>query len=188
VSRAWSPAWLLAVAALLAATPAGAYEIDAATSRAGFSLVTRWGQVVDGVFPVLDGRLSRLSDGRRQVQVSLSTADVEIIGSLRHTHLTRGRGFFDAERYPWVTFVSDPFDARLLVDGGPLPGVLHIRDVQHRETFTVAPSACARPALDCPVVAHGVVERASYGMNRWAFAIGGKVRFQFHIRAEGGGG
>lgn len=187
MSRALSPAWLIALAGLLAAGPVAAADIDAAASRIGFQLVTRWGQEVDGRFPVFDGRLNRLPDGRRQVQLSLSTADVEITDNVRQTSLARGRGFFDAEKYPWVTFVSDPFDEQLLVDGGPLPGVLHIRNVQRRENFTVAPSACARPALDCGVSAQGVVDRGRYGMNRWAFAVGGKVRFQLHIRVEADG-
>lgn len=176
---------MLAVAALFAAVPVAAADIDAAASEVGFSLVTRWGEVVDGRFPVFDGRLTRLPDGRQQVRLSLSTADVEIVGNLRHTHLTRGRGFFDADRYPWVTFISEPFDPALLAEGGPLPGVLHIRDVQRAETFSVAPATCARPALDCPVRARGAVERANYGMNRWSFAIAGRVRFQLSLRLAG---
>lgn len=183
--RARALAWLVLVTTLLAA-PAGAAEVDGARSRAGFTLVTRWGQPVEGLFPVLEGRLTRLADGRQQVRLSLSTADVEIIGNQRRTYLTRGGGFFDAERYPWVTFVSDPFDERLLVEGGQLPGVLQIRDVQRRETFSVAPARCARPARDCPVVAQGEVDRTRYGMNRWALAIGASVRFQLDLRIGAG--
>ncbi|MEN1972346.1 YceI family protein [Luteimonas sp. MJ204] len=179
----------LLAAALPAAAPLRAADIDTASSEVGFNLVTRWGEVVEGRFPVFEGRLTRLADGRQQVRLSLSTTDVEILGSRRNTQLTRGRGFFDAERYPWLSFVSDPFDPRLLMDGGALPGVLNIRDVQQREAFTVLPSACARPALDCPVLAAGLVDRSHYGMNRWSVAIGRKVRFQLRIRAmEGGGG
>ena len=185
MSRVRALAWLSLVLALLAARPAAAVGIDPATSEAGFQLVTRWGEVVQGRFPVLEGRLSRLPDGRQQVRVSLSAAHVEIVGSRRHSTISRGRGFFDAEHYPWVTFQSDPFDERLLLEGGALPGLLHVRDVQRREVFTVAPSACARPGLDCPVLATGVIERANYGMNRWSFAIGGKVRFQLLLRAGG---
>lgn len=167
--------------------PAAAVEIDPGMSQARFQLVTRWGEVVDGRFPVLEGRLTRLADGRQQVRVSLSSAHVEIVGSRRHTQMSRGRGFFDAEDHPWVTFLSDPFEDRLLVEGGALPGLLHIRDVQRRETFDVSPASCDRPGLDCPVVAAGIIERARYGMNRWSFAIGGKVRFQLLLRAEDGG-
>ncbi|WP_165942440.1 YceI family protein [Luteimonas terricola] len=179
------PCVLLVVALLLVAAPVRAAEIDPLQSEVGFSLVTRWGEVVDGRFPVFNGHLSDLGDGRQQVRLSLSAADVEILGSLRHTHLTRGRGFFEADRYPTITFVSDPFFPALLVEGGALPGVLNIRDVQRREVFTTLPSACGRPAVDCPVLAAGIIDRGDYGMTRWSFAIGRKVRFQLRIRAGG---
>lgn len=181
MSRACATVWPFLLVVLLAALPARASEIDPLASEAGFELVTRWGELVLGRFPVLEGRLTRLDDGRRRVRVSLSATHVEIVGSRRHSYFARGRGFFDAERYPWVTFESDPFDARLLAEGGSLPGVLHIRDVQRREVFIVAPSACDRPALDCPVRVAGVIDRGHYGMNRWTFAIAGKVRFEFRI-------
>ncbi|NLA66833.1 MAG: YceI family protein [Gammaproteobacteria bacterium] len=185
MSRARFTAWIALGAALWAAMPVRAAEIDAARSEIGFSLVTRWREVVDGRFPVFNGRLTRLADGRQQVRLALSAADVEILGNLRHTHLTRGRGFFEAERHPWITFVSDPFDPALLVEGGALPGVLEIRDIQRHEAFTVLPSACDRPALDCPVLAAGIIDRGDYGMTRWTFAIGRKVRFQLRIQAVG---
>ena len=184
MSRARLPtcAPLLVVLLFAAATVRGA-EIDPRASEVGFSLVTRWGEVVDGRFPVFDGRLIELADGRQQVRLSLSAADVEILGNLRHTHLTRGKGFFEAERYPRISFVSDPFDPELLVEGGELPGVLDLRDTSRREVFTLLPSACARPAVDCPVLGAGLIDRSDYGMTRWSFAVGRKVRFQLRIRA-----
>lgn len=177
----------LALAAL-PAPPVRAAGIDAAASHVGFQLVARWGEVIEGRFPVLDGELSRLPDGRQQVRLSLSAADVEITDSPRRSQMTRGAGFFDARRHPWITFLSDPFDPALLELGGQLPGVLSIRNVQRREAFTVVGSACARPALDCPVRAAGVVDRGAYGMNRWPIVVSRKVRFELSIRVEGGAG
>ena len=185
--RAGVIAWLSLVAATLAALPVRATGIDAAASRVGFQLVTRWGETIDGRFPVFDGEVTRLPDGRQQVRLSLSAADVEILDSARRSQMTRGAGFFDAPRFPWITFLSDPFDPALLELGGQLRGVLSIRDIQRREAFTVLASACARPALDCPVLAAGVVDRTAYGMNRWPIVVGRKVRFELRIRMEGGG-
>jgi len=185
VSRGGLHAWLLLVVALSAPGAVRAAEIDPLRSEVGFSLVTRWGEVVDGRFPAFDGRLIETGDGRQQVRLSLSAADVEILGNLRHTHLTRGRGFFEADRFPTITFVSDPFFPDLLVDGGALPGVLGIRDVQQREVFTMLPSACNRPAVDCPVMGAGIIDRADYGMTRWSIVIGRKVRFRLRIRVRG---
>lgn len=178
------PVCLSLVALVLGATPVRASGIDAAASQVGFQLVTRWGEVIDGRFPVFDGEVSRLPDGRQQVRLSLSAADVEILDSARRTQMTRGAGFFDAKRYPWITFLSDPFDAELLARGGQLPGLLSIRDVQRREAFTVAASACARPARDCPVRAAGMVDRVAYGINRWPVVVARKVRFELRILVE----
>lgn len=186
MSRAWPIACLFLVAVLLAAAPVRAAGIDAAASRVGFHLVTRWGEVVDGRFPVFEGQLTRLPDGRQRVRLALSAADVEIIGSARHTFMTRGKGFFEADRYPWIVFESEPFDPGLLASGGELPGMLGIRDVQRRESFTVAASACSRPARDCPVAATGTINRSQYGMNRWALAVGRNVHFQLLILVEDG--
>lgn len=187
MSRACLHAWLSIVAALLVASPVRAAEIDAAASRVDFQLVTRWGEVVDGRFPVFEGRLTRLPDGRQQVRVSLSAADVEIVGSARHTHMTRGNGFFEVERYPWITFESEPFEPGRLATGGALPGVLNLRGTRRRESFEVAASSCDRPALDCPVSVSGVINRSQYGMNRWALAIGRNVHIQLRIRVEDDG-
>lgn len=185
MSRAFRvPACLSLVALVLAAAPVRATGIDTAASQVGFQLTTRWGEVIDGRFPVFDGQVSRLPDGRQQVRLSLSAADVEILDSTRRTQMTRGAGFFDARRYPWITFLSDPFDPELLARGGQLPGLLNIRDVQRREAFTVAASACARPARDCPVRAAGVVDRSLYGINRWPVVVARKVRFELRILVE----
>src|SRR5690606_2037753 len=97
-------------------------------------------------FPVFDGQVSRLPDGRQQVRLSLSAADVEILDSTRRTQMTRGAGFFDARRYPWITFLSDPFDPELLARGGPLPGLLNLRDVRRPPARGRPVTArCARP-------------------------------------------
>lgn len=180
-------AWPCLLAALLLVAPSRAAGIDVAQSRIGFTLKTRWGQTLEGRFPSYRGEILALPDGRLQVRLSLSAADVEIVGNRNYTRLTRGRGFFEAERYPELTFVSEPYDASLVYAGGPLAGLLTVRDVQRRETFVVEPTTCARPGRDCDVVASGVVQREDYGIDRWSFAVGNEVRFVLRIRARGDG-
>ena len=166
---------------VLAAAGVRAGEVDSQRSGVGFSLVTSWREAVDGSFPVIEGGLTELPDGRQQVRLALSTADVVIHGSARNTYFARGKGFFEADRHPWITFESEPFAPGLLVEGGELPGVLEIRGVQRREAFSVLPSDCARPARDCPVFATGMIDRSQYGMTRWGFVIGRKVSFRLRI-------
>jgi len=157
---------------------------DADHTRFGFELRTRWGQRVVGTFPQHQGELIRLPDGRRQVRIRLATAAVEVAGSSRYTELARGEGFFNAGRYPLIEFVSEPQPEALLHDGGALRGRLSIHGVSRYETFALKPSACARPGLDCDVVAQGSVAREDYGLSSWQFALRNQVRFDLRVRLQ----
>lgn len=176
-----------AMCALLAATHcAAAAEIDPAATRIGFTLKTRWGQVLRGRFPAYTGQIETLGDGRHRVHLVLSARDIEIVDHPAYTGMTRGDGFFQADRYPEVTFVSDPYPLSLLAAGGRLGGELTIRDVRRRETFLVAPATCRRPAHDCDVVAGGSVRRTDYGVDRWVLAVSNIVRFDLRLRVREG--
>lgn len=175
--------WLVLLGACLAmAAPAA--EIDTAKSRIGFTLKTRWGQALEGRFPQWQGEIVPVSEQRRQVRLRLPTGDVEILDHPQYSRVTRGKGFFDADRHPHVEFVSDPYTDELLHEGGLLGGALTIRGVRRREVFTVEPATCDRPTIDCDVVASGVVYRSDFAMDRWAFALSDRVVFSLHIRAR----
>lgn len=165
-----------------AAQPAEAGTIDPEHTRIGFTLKTRWGQVLRGRFPTYTGHIERLAEGKRRVQLRLEAREVTIDGHPNYTRYTRGEGFFDAERFREVSFVSDPYSPALLREGGTLSGTLRIRDVRRTERFQIAPSACARPGADCDVVAVGSVRRSDYGVDRWMFAVSDQVRFTLHLR------
>jgi polyisoprenoid-binding protein YceI len=182
-SRFWQASVLLLAASLACAT-----ELDPVASQIGFTLRTRWGQSLQGRFPEARGEVAELADGRHQVRLQLSTRSVEILGHPSYTRLTRGDGFFDAERYPQVDFVSEAYPPQLLRSGGALPGVLTIRDVRHREVFIISPATCARPARDCDVVASGSIHRSNYGMDRWKFAVSENVGFSLRMRVRRDGG
>lgn len=176
--------WVVA----LACGAACAAAIDPASSHIGFSLKTRWGQTLEGHFPRYAGEVATLDDGRHQVRLRLSARDVEILGNPTYTRITRGRGFFEAERYPVVEFVSEPYPPALTRDGGALGGLLTIRGVRHHETFTVAPATCARAAVECDVVASGAIDRNDYGVSRWGLVLSNKVVFHLRVRVRGEGG
>jgi polyisoprenoid-binding protein YceI len=181
-------AWLLtsalaATTATVAAAPSR--SIDPSVSQIGFTLTTRWGQTLQGRFPHYQGEVADTGDGRRQVRLRLSTREVEIVGHSTYTRLTRGGGFFDAEHYPQVEFVSDAYPPALLHSGGSLTGILSIRGVRRHEVFVVSPATCAQPARDCDVVATGTIDRSDYGMGRWDFALSSEVRFNLRVRVRG---
>ena len=179
----WLATAVLALACL--AGVACAAEIDAAASEAGFTLHTRWGQALDGRFPSLRGQVDDLGDGRHRVRLVLLTGDVEILGHPGYTRIARGSGFFDAKRWSQAEFLSDPYDAALVREGGELGGILRIRGVQRRERFRIEPAACPAPAHDCDVVAHGSIDREDYGMDRWRVAVRDDVQFRLRLRLRG---
>jgi len=175
---------LLALAATLLAATAQAAGIDPAASQIGFHLATRWGQALDGRFHTIRGAVDDMGGGRSRVRLILSTTDVEIVGHPGYTRFARGGGFFDAERWPLVEFISDPYPPELLRSGGALGGTLRMRGVQRREVFVVQPATCGRPGVDCDVVASGRVRRGDYGMRRWRVAVGDEVRFSLRMRMQ----
>lgn len=179
-------AWLVGAAAMLFAAQAVSATVDAQKSWAGFSLKTRWGQTLEGHFPVMEGEIVPAGD-RKRVQLRLSTDEVVVIGSPRYSRLTRGEGFFDADHHPQVVFVSDAYPASLVREGGRLAGELTIRGTTRREVFIVEPSTCDRPGIDCDVVAAGVVYRGDYAMDRWAFALSDRVQLVLRLRTRSGG-
>lgn len=174
----------LVTIALATARPAAAAEIDAQHTRIGFNLKTRWGQSLRGRFPTYEGRIEALDDGRERVRLRMSARDIEIVGHPSYTAITRGDGFFDADRFPEIEFVSEPYDDALIRAGGKLAGQLRIRDVSRREVFLIEPSACERVAVDCDVVASGSVRRSAYGVDRWMFAVSDNVRFMLRLRVR----
>jgi polyisoprenoid-binding protein YceI len=167
--------------ALLLAT-ARATEIDPAASAIGFTLKTRWGKTLVGHFPRYEGEVATLPDGRHQVRLRLAAAEVEIEGSTTFTRLTRGEGFFEADRFPWIEFVSDPYSTDLTRHGGRLGGRVTIRGVERRESFVIRPAVCERPGVECDIVARGSIDRDDYGMGRWGFALSDKVVFSLRVR------
>lgn len=165
-----------------AANGADTIGFDATHTRFGFELRTRWGQRVQGWFPSHDGALLKLSDGRNQVRIRLETGSVEIEDSERWAEIARGERFFDSARYPLIEFVSEPHLPALAHDGGRLRGKLTMHGVSRIETFIVAPATCARPGVDCDVVASGSVDRDQYGLDGWKLALTDTVRFNMRVR------
>jgi len=152
------------------------------TSRFEFSMHTRWGQELVGRFHDTAGEVVALADGKRQVVLSLATSTVEIIDHSRYTRFARGPRFFDAERFPQVVFVSEPYSAELLTTGGEMYGKLRMHGIERRERFVVAPAQCARPGRDCAIFAKGVVMRANYDLDTWRMAMRDDVRFSLEVR------
>lgn len=176
----------LLLASLCLVAPALRAQFDPVHTAFEFHLRTRWGQRVDGRFPRYDGGVEYLPDGRRRVRIVLETGAVEVGDSPRYTELARGPRFFDAAQYPQLTFVSEPFLPALLERGGALAGTLTLHGVSRTEVFEVDPATCARPGIDCDVVARGSVQRDDYGLDGLRVLLGNRVHFRLHVRHSEG--
>lgn len=177
---------LLALSLCLPAPAARAQAEPVHTAAFEFHMRTRWGQRVDGTFARHEGSVKRLPDGRHRVRVALATDTVEIRGSARYTGLARGPRFFDAARHPELVFVSEPFPPSLLERGGALAGTLTLHGTSRPEVFEVEPAGCARPGVDCDIVAHGTVRRDDYGLDGLRMLLGNRVHFRLSVRHSEG--
>ncbi len=160
-------------------------QFDAAHSRFGFEIRTRFGQKVEGVFPRFEGWITMLPDGRQQVRLRMFSRHVEIPDKPRYTGWMRGEEFFDAARYPLVEFASDPYDPQVVEHGGAVQGYLSIRGIARRETLHLEAPGCGRPGYDCDLVSRGTVSRGRYGMNSWQLALSDRVTFVLRTRLVG---
>ena len=183
---AWLAVLCLAVLCVAPAWAQGRNDFDPGHTRLGFELRTRWGQVLDGVFPRYEGSVEHLPDGRQQVRLRMYTREVEIVDHTRYGDWARSEKFFDADRYPVVTFTSKPYDPMLLYDGGTLEGDLSIKGISRPRSLEVAAATCSRPAVDCDVVATGAVRRSDYDMDDWMLAVSDRVVFVLRARIRSG--
>lgn len=181
-------AWL-SCALVLFVAPASAQEsapagsrFDPARSALGFEVRTRFGQHLTGDFPRYEGQVEHLPDGRRRVHIRVATYEARIPGRPRYTSWMRGASFFDAQRHPWMEFVSEPYRPELLREGGMLDGTLTLRGASHRERLQVAPAACDRPGRDCDILVRGGIERSHYGMREWQVALADEVQLTVRVR------
>lgn len=155
---------------------------DPQHTRFGFELRTRWGQRVSGLFQRYEGEVSTLPDGRHRVRIVLRTDSVVVAGSERYTALARGPSFFDAERYPYIEFISEPHPDSLVRTGGRMRGRLSMHGVSRVENFYLSRPSCDLPGKDCDVVASGSISRDDYGLDGWQFALMDRVRFNLRVR------
>lgn len=181
---------LLALALLLAGfAPAHAatqatWAIDPAQSQVTFSVRKFWFVHVRGTFPALSGTLHRL-DTRIGVNLGRvdATLDAEGLRMDDPDALARalGPGFFDAARYPSVSFASAAFPLDDLVSGGALRGVLTLHGESHPVTLELQPSDCPREPLTCVIRVRGAISRSAFGMRDMRAVLADKVELELSI-------
>ena len=156
--------------------------LDSAQSSAAFSVKVIWMFPVDGQFGSVRGTVSiDHRHGRATVDAYIDAADVTM---RRDDALAwvKSEEFFDVERHPEIHFRSDAFPITRLHLGGQIPGKLTMRGITRVVAFDVLPSACERPAVECPIQAAGRVRRSEFGMTTRRATLADKVELSFSIR------
>lgn len=158
--------------------------LDGKQSHAEFSVKVLWMFDVGGQFGGVHGHV--LVDRVRNEAVVDARIDANAVRMRRGgtEEWVKSTEFFDVARYPEIRFLSAPFPLSRLVDGGDLPGSLSLRGMKGPMVFQVAPSTCARPALDCIVEASGSLRRGTFGMRSRKGTLADKVELRLAIRAE----
>lgn len=166
--------------------PAGHYALDKAhgsliarISHMGFSRYTLRFNHMEAEFDY-DPKAPAAS--RLEVQVEAASIDT---GNADFSKQLAGDGWFDASKYPTITFASQSVD---LGDGrhGKINGDLTLHGVTHPVsldvTFNGVGSGLIPGSLRTGFSATAVIKRSDYGMTRYATWVGDDVSLQ--IEAE----
>ena len=174
----------IAHSAAHAAEPAQTWSIDPAQSQVQFGVREFWFAHVRGTFPALSGTLHRIDT---HIGADLGRVDAGlVVDSLQMDDAddrTRalGTGFFDAARFPFIHFDSDPFPISELVAGGTLRGMLGLHGERHPVTLAMQPSDCPRQPLQCVIRVQGTISRSAFGMRGWRGVLSDKVELDLRI-------
>jgi len=159
-------------------------QIDSSQSHAGFSVRVAWVRTLPGQFDHVVGAIDRqLKQATLSVDVRLATSSLSMADA-NHAAWAQSAEFFDGANYPWVRFFAEGVPESLLLTGGDLSGQLSLRGITRKVTFSVQPSTCARPGIECQVEALGELRRSDFGMQARRFVVADKVRLSLLIRVR----
>jgi polyisoprenoid-binding protein YceI len=157
-------------------------NLDSTRSHAAFEVKVLFLIGLHGEFSSVHGALSvDRPGGAARVDALIDTSTVRM-HSHRYENWTKSAEFFDAQHFPQIHFVSDPFPLSRFAEGGEIDGVLTIRGATQRVTFELAPAACASPlAGTCAVEATGTIRRSDFGMRSRRGTLSDKIDLSFAI-------
>ena len=165
--------------------PSGTYAVDPSHAYVTFSYLHP-----DLSFPLLrattiDGELEYDAENieNSSVQIAIETNSIRSNVDYFDEELA-SRKFFNADRYPYITFDSSSYEA-LTDKTGILRGEVTIRGVtQPLELGVTLNNAMVHPMLDIPVIgfsATGELNRSDFGLDRFIQNVSDTVAFQIEI-------
>jgi polyisoprenoid-binding protein YceI len=175
-------------AALLIASMAHATEwiVDAAASRAEFNVRFIGVVRISGRFEKFRGTIEPEGEMLR-IRAVIEAASLTMSTSAQE-RWARSEEFFDSARYPQIEYLSEPFSAERLQQGGAVGGELTLRGTTRATPIKIQPLACElEAAKPCVVKAGASVARSAFGMKTRRGMISDRVNLSFHIVARPAG-
>lgn len=163
-----------------------AQRIDPGLSSAEIGVRLRWVKTLHCAVKKFEGEVRPVADNQQRVSIRFDVRSLDFDGNESVAQHARSEEFFDVARFPWAVFESVPFTSALLYEGGDLRGDLFLRGMFRQVTFTVLPSPCDRPGIDCAIEVSGKVSRSAFGMNTRRFTVKDKVSINFSMLLEPG--
>ncbi len=164
---------LVALFALVVATQISfaqsVWNLDAAHSNVKFTIIYSGVAEMEGKFNTFDGRIVCTKDNFQNAVITfeVDAASIDTDNTMRDDHL-RSDDFFNAEKFPKMTFVSTSF-TEVQDNKYRLEGNLTIRDVTKRVVFDVTYGGTridARGNTRAGFVAKTTINRMDYNL-KW---------------------
>jgi polyisoprenoid-binding protein YceI len=176
--------WLIAALAPSPTARADPVALDSARSSVDFEIRAMWMFDVAGRFGAVTGSVD-IDHEARTARVH-ARIDVRGVSMRRDSYedWVKSAEFFDAVRYPFVEFSSEPFPLATLDLGGDIIGSLSVRGTTRPMSLRLRPSQCpGEAALRCPVIADGSLQRSEFGMRTRRATLADRVRLHFSVLA-----
>jgi len=176
---------LLAVPLIARAQAAPELHFQPGSSRAGFRVRLVWFQTVSGRFDDVQGgvRPDPLGHGAR-VHARIRVRSVRVHPAHYRARLL-GPRFFDASRYPYISFRSDLIQMDDLRNGKHLHGWLTLHGITRPLTLQLSDSDCTGRGLDhCTLRLQGWLDRTRFGMHAYRALVHRRVRLDLVIRLQ----
>jgi polyisoprenoid-binding protein YceI len=148
--------------------PAGTWRVDPAHSSAAFEVKHMMIATVRGQFREFDGTLEAAEDDPSNSRAwgSAKTASIDTGNEERDAHL-RSPDFFDAARYPEITFASTQIEH---VEGGiyRVTGDLTIKDVKREVEMTATVEGAGEDPWGndrVGIAVRGTINRTEFGLS-----------------------
>lgn len=154
-------------------------------SEASFSVRLVWFQTVSGSFSDLRGSVHiDPATGMAQVDAHIRVDSVAVHPAHYRKRLLGSR-FFDAQRFPYIHFVSDPLGVDALRNKTSLKGRLTLHGVTRPLSLQLSDSHCRGDGLDgCTLHLHGWLNRTRYDMHAYRALVSKRVRLDLVIQLE----